>query len=86
MSARQKSQRKIASGFRRDFQCNHAGCGTNLLISVEKMKKLPRGALGWAFYDWANSAFVLNVSTVFFALHFRNYWSSARHSQWQPPV
>ena len=39
------------------------------------MKKLPPGALGWAFYDWANSAFVLNIATVFFALHFRNYWS-----------
>ena len=41
----------------------------------EGMKKLPRGALSWALYDWANSAYVLTVATVFFGIFFRQYWS-----------
>ncbi|MFW6354601.1 MAG: MFS transporter [Verrucomicrobiota bacterium] len=36
--------------------------------------RLSREALAWAFYDWANSAFVLSVLTVFFGGFFASYW------------
>lgn len=39
-----------------------------------RQSSLPRGALAWALYDWANSAFVLSVITVFFGGVFENYW------------
>ncbi|EIJ33782.1 MFS transporter [Thiothrix nivea] len=29
----------------------------------------------WAFYDWANSAFILIVATAFFPIFFRKYWA-----------
>jgi len=35
---------------------------------------LSRSAWSWAFYDWANSAFVLSVITVFYGGVFENYW------------
>ncbi len=39
------------------------------------MKRLPKGALAWAFYDWANSAFVLTVLTAFYGPLFKYYWA-----------
>lgn len=32
--------------------------------------------LGWAFYDWANSAFATTVMAGFFPLFFKLYWSA----------
>ncbi len=43
------------------------------------MPKLPifnRKVLGWALYDWANSAFALSVLAVLFPLVLGNYWSA----------
>jgi len=34
-----------------------------------------RPVIGWALYDWANSAFSLTVVTVFFPLLLAEYWS-----------
>lgn len=39
-----------------------------------------RQTLAWAFYDWANSAFVTTVMMVFFPLLFREYWSRGQPS------
>ncbi|MFO7809809.1 MAG: MFS transporter [Candidatus Delongbacteria bacterium] len=39
---------------------------------IEKLKK---DSLGWAFYDWANSAYATTVLAVFFPLFFNQYWS-----------
>ena len=44
-----------------------------------------RGQLGWAFYDWANSAFATAVIAGFFPLFFKQYWASelaATESTW----
>lgn len=38
------------------------------------MARFPKGAVSWAFYDWANSAFILTVVTVFYGPFFQNYW------------
>jgi len=35
-----------------------------------------RSVIGWALYDWANSAFALTVITVFFPVLLAQYWSS----------
>jgi UMF1 family MFS transporter len=32
--------------------------------------------LGWAFYDWANSAFATTIMAGFFPLFFKQFWSS----------
>lgn len=32
--------------------------------------------IGWAFYDWANSAFATTVMVVFFPVFFKQYWSA----------
>ena len=32
--------------------------------------------LGWAFYDWANSAFATTIMAGFFPLFFKEFWSS----------
>ncbi len=34
-----------------------------------------RSVIGWALYDWANSAFALTVITVFFPVLLAEYWS-----------
>ena len=43
------------------------------------MSKTPpgdrRGLIGWALYDWANSAFATTVIAGFFPLFFKQYWS-----------
>jgi UMF1 family MFS transporter len=44
---------------------------------------LPRSALrrrpvvGWALYDWANSAFATTVMAGFFPVYFKQYWNAA---------
>ena len=35
-----------------------------------------RSVIGWAIYDWANSAFATSVMVVFFPLFFNQYWST----------
>lgn len=35
---------------------------------------LGRPAWAWAFYDWANSAFILTVITIFYGPVFQGYW------------
>jgi len=41
---------------------------------------LHRSEIGWALYDWANSAFSLTVVTVFFPVLLAQYWSSGVES------
>ncbi|MDH5656798.1 MAG: MFS transporter, partial [Spirochaetia bacterium] len=38
-------------------------------------KKLKKGALSWALYDWANSAFSLTIMSGFFPIFFKDFWS-----------
>ncbi|MGN8199752.1 MFS transporter [Salinisphaera sp. RV14] len=35
-----------------------------------------RGRFGWAFYDWANSAFATTVVAGFFPVFFKTFWSA----------
>lgn len=35
----------------------------------------------WAFYDWANSAFVMTVMVAFFPIFFRDYWAKGLPSE-----
>lgn len=35
----------------------------------------------WAFYDWANSAFITTVVVAFFPIFFREYWASQLPSE-----
>ncbi|MGH8242662.1 MAG: MFS transporter [Steroidobacteraceae bacterium] len=37
---------------------------------------LRRPVVGWALYDWANSAFATTVMSVFFPVFFKQYWSA----------
>lgn len=39
------------------------------------MKKPDRPALGWAMYDWANSAFATTVMAGFFPVFFKEFWA-----------
>lgn len=39
------------------------------------LKKYNRKILGWALYDWANSAFATTVMAGFFPLFFKSYWN-----------
>ena len=47
--------------------------------------RLPSGAVSWALYDCANSAFALTVLAGFYGPFFRNYWSGGSPSAltWQ---
>lgn len=45
------------------------------MTSPPTRKSLTRSIWGWAFYDWANSAFATTVMAGFFPLFFKNYWS-----------
>jgi UMF1 family MFS transporter len=40
------------------------------------MKDLKKEILGWAMYDWANSAFATTIMAGFFPLFFKQYWSA----------
>ena len=35
-----------------------------------------KSILSWAFYNWANSAFVTTVVAGFFPIFFKQYWST----------
>jgi len=35
-----------------------------------------RPVVGWALYDWANSAFATTVMAGFFPVFFKQYWSA----------
>jgi UMF1 family MFS transporter len=37
-----------------------------------------RARLGWAFYDWANSAFATTVIAGFFPVFFKTFWSAGQ--------
>ncbi|MFW9998458.1 MAG: MFS transporter, partial [Candidatus Odinarchaeota archaeon] len=39
------------------------------------MNKEKKAILGWAIYDWANSAFATTVMAGFFPIFFKQYWS-----------
>jgi len=39
------------------------------------MTRERRAVLGWAAYDWANSAFATTVMAGFFPIFFKEYWS-----------
>ena len=46
------------------------------LSSAAKITKYERKSIwGWAFYDWANSAFATTVMAGFFPIFFKQYWS-----------
>jgi UMF1 family MFS transporter len=38
-------------------------------------RRLDRAVVGWAFYDWANSAFATTVLAGFFPVFFKIYWA-----------
>ena len=40
-----------------------------------------RAVWAWAFYDWANSAFITTVMVVFFPIFFREYWAKGLPSE-----
>lgn len=40
-----------------------------------------RAIWAWAFYDWANSAFITTVMVVFFPIFFREYWAKGLPSE-----
>ena len=40
-----------------------------------KSALLRRPVIGWALYDWANSAFATTVMAGFFPVFFKQYWS-----------
>ncbi len=42
---------------------------------TQTKRKLKPGALSWALYDWANSAFTLCIITAFFPVFFTKYYS-----------
>ena len=41
-----------------------------------KAALLRRPVIGWAFYDWANSAFATTVMAGFFPVFFKQFWSA----------
>jgi len=41
-----------------------------------KKRWLTRPVIGWALYDWANSAFATTVMAGFFPVFFKQYWSA----------
>lgn len=44
-------------------------------MRVDYMNKGKKAILGWAMYDWANSAFATAVMAGFFPIFFKQYWS-----------
>lgn len=45
-----------------------------------KFPKISGTVWAWCFYDWANSAFILCVTTTFFPQFFKHYWASGMES------
>jgi UMF1 family MFS transporter len=48
--------------------------------AAAKAPLLTRPVVGWAFYDWANSAFATTVLAGFFPAFFRQYWNAGSES------
>ena len=44
--------------------------------STSKAGFTRRAQIGWALYDWANSAFATTVVAGFFPIFFKTYWSA----------
>lgn len=44
-------------------------------------KSISREQWAWAFYDWANSAFVTTIMVAFFPIFFRQFWAQGLPSQ-----
>lgn len=42
---------------------------------------ISREQWAWAFYDWANSAFVTTIMVAFYPIFFRQYWANGLPSQ-----
>ncbi len=42
---------------------------------MRQLVNQPRQVWAWAFYDWANSAFVTNIMVAFFPIFFRDFWA-----------
>ncbi|HQV31260.1 MAG TPA: MFS transporter, partial [Calditrichia bacterium] len=47
-----------------------------MIASLKKLFSFDKTVWGWAFYDWANSAFATTVMAGFFPIFFKNFWSS----------
>ncbi|OQX13568.1 MAG: MFS transporter [Thiothrix lacustris] len=45
------------------------------------MMTTTRERWAWAFYDWANSAFITTVMVAFFPIFFRQYWANGLPSE-----
>jgi UMF1 family MFS transporter len=45
-------------------------------ISLNQQPNAKRALFGWAFYDWANSAFATTIMAGFFPIFFKDYWSA----------
>ncbi|MDG2333718.1 MAG: hypothetical protein P8Q97_05775 [Myxococcota bacterium] len=41
-----------------------------------RLNRLPPGALAWAFYDWAASAYALCMLAAFFPIILETYWAA----------
>jgi UMF1 family MFS transporter len=48
---------------------------TKIRQAIEKVPATRKAVWGWAFYDWANSAFATTVMAGFFPIFFKQYWS-----------
>ncbi len=62
------------------------GKGEQASMRMMKLGGLQRGAWSWALYDWANSAFILSVITVFYGGFFESFWyngAAGRGLFWQ---
>jgi UMF1 family MFS transporter len=45
-------------------------------MSINIISHTTRQQWAWAFYDWANSAFITTVMVAFFPIFFRKYWAN----------
>ncbi len=46
------------------------------ILQIFKSDKITKSMMGWAIYDWANSAFATTVMAGFFPVFFKKYWSA----------
>lgn len=50
-------------------------------MSINIIRHTTRQQWAWAFYDWANSAFITTVMVAFFPIFFRKYWANGLPSE-----
>ncbi|MDD5392203.1 MAG: MFS transporter [Thiothrix sp.] len=50
-------------------------------MSINIISHTTRQQWAWAFYDWANSAFITTVMVAFFPIFFRKYWANGLPSE-----